>query len=210
MAKLKVYGTPQSRAMRTLWLCRELGLDFDHEPTHFTDPALRADTYLAINPNGRIPSIQDGNLSLWESMAINLYLAKKHGGALAPRNLEEEAVATQWSLWVMTEVEKPALDTMLRRMKFPAGSKEEAYFATRFPKDEAAEAKNVEALDRPFGALERSLAGRDYLLGDRFTVADLNVAAVMAWARAARIDLAAYPRVRSWLDRCLSRPAFGV
>lgn len=189
-------------------MCRELDLDFEHDDVHFASPALKQDPYLTINPNGRVPAIVDGDLRLWESMAINLYLARKHGGPLCPQGLEQEAHTWQWSFWVMTEIEKPLLAVLLRRMEFPEGSVEQKYFAAHFPADPEQEAKELETLARPFGVLEAHLADRDYLLADRFTVADLNVASVLAWARLARIDLAGYPRLDAWLTRCLSRPAF--
>jgi glutathione S-transferase len=62
-----------------------------------------------VNPNGRIPAIDDNGFKLWESMAINLYLAKKHGCDLLPKTMVDESQAIQWSFWAMTELEKPAL-----------------------------------------------------------------------------------------------------
>src|SRR6187401_142709 len=131
MSQLKVYGTPMSRAARTLWMCRELGLDFENVPVHFADGSSKTPEYLAINPNGRIPAIQDGDFTLYESMAINLYLARRHPGPLMPTTLEDEALAWQWSFWVMTEVEKPLVTVLLQRLQLPAGSPEEKYFRQR-------------------------------------------------------------------------------
>ena len=107
---LKIYGHPGSRAARPLWVCRELGLQFEHVPTHFADGGTKSAEFLAINPAGRIPAIDDDGFRLAESMAINIYLAKKHGGELAPKSLEDEARMLQWSFWAMTEVEKSLLD----------------------------------------------------------------------------------------------------
>src|SRR4029077_14762078 len=83
-----------------------LGLDYENVPVHFADGSAKTPEYLAVNPNGRIPAIDDNGFKLWESMAINLYLAKKHGSGLLPKTMEDEAQAIQWSFWVMTEVEK--------------------------------------------------------------------------------------------------------
>ena len=101
---LTVYGQTQSRAQRALWMAEELGIEYQHVPTRFADEA-KLPVYLRVNPNGRIPAIDDDGFLVWESMAINLYLAKKYGGDLGPKDLQEDAVATQWSFWVMTEVE---------------------------------------------------------------------------------------------------------
>jgi glutathione S-transferase len=209
MSQLKVYGTPMSRAARTLWMCRELALPFEHVPIHFADGSAKTPEYLALNPNGRIPTIQDGDFTLYESMAINLYLARKHPGPLTPATLEDEARAWQWSFWVMTEVEKPLLNVLLQRLELPPDSPEARYFRQRVPKDAKKEQESLAELQKPLSVLEGELQKRRWLGGDRFTVTDLNVASVMAWTRMAAIDLSATPRVADWLGRCTSRPAFG-
>jgi hypothetical protein len=119
MSNLKIYGVPLSRAYRALWMANELGLDYENVPIHFADGSAKTPEYLAVNPNGRIPAIDDNGFKLWESMAINLYLAKKHGSGLLPKTMEDEAQAIQWSFWVMTEVEKPALAVLLHRFFLP-------------------------------------------------------------------------------------------
>lgn len=101
---LRIYGVEGSRAFRVYWLARELGLEFEAVPTHFLGGATRTPEFLSINPNGRIPVIVDDGFCLWESMAINLYLARKHGGSLAPQGLREEALATQWSFWAIVDL----------------------------------------------------------------------------------------------------------
>jgi glutathione S-transferase len=203
---LKVYGTRASRAGRTLWLCRELGVDFEHVQTHFADGGTKTPDYLRINPNGKIPSIEVDDFRLWESMAINIYLAKKYASPLMPADLEGEALMLQWSFWVMTEIEKPLLGLLLQRFEFPAGPVEK-YMRERSPKNAAVEAEAVAALAPGLAVLDRALADREYLLGDRFTLADLNVACVLAWTSLAKVDLAGLPRVSAWLGRCLARPA---
>ena len=193
---LKIYGIPQSRALRCLWMARELGVPYENVEVHFTKTR-ESPELVGVNPNARIPAIDDDGFQLYESMAINLYLAKKYGTGsdLVPPSLEDEARTIQWSFWVMTEIEKPLLATMLNTL----GMK---------PLDDAALAQAKADLDRPLGVLEAHLASRDHLLGGRFTVADLNVASVMVWARFGRLDLTAYPRAAEWLKRCVSRPAF--
>ena len=120
---LKIYGHPGSRAARPLWVCRELGLQYEHVPTHFADGGTKSSEFLAINPAGRIPAIDDDGFRLAESMAINIYLAKKHGGELAPKSLEDEARMLQWSFWAMTEVEKSMLAVYMQRARAAAGQR---------------------------------------------------------------------------------------
>jgi glutathione S-transferase len=194
---LKVFGTKGSRAVRALWMCRELGIPHEHVEVHF----------LAINPNGKIPAIDDDGFRLWESMAINIYLAKKHASPLLPRDLQQEMLVLQWSFWVMTEVEKPVLAVMLQRLELPEGSPAAKYLRERNPKDPVEERKALDALEKPLSVLEKHLEGRDYLLGADFTVADLNVASVLSWAMTAKLDLSGRPNVLQWLKRCIARPA---
>lgn len=195
---LKIYGVARSRAFRTLWMAGELGLSYEHIKIDFADSGTRRPEYLAINPNGQVPAIDDDGFKLWESMAINLYLAKKYGsgaGGLYPQRLEDEARVLQWSFWGMTEVERPALTVLLNRIG-PEDSR-----------DPAAADEAERALAAPLKVLDEAVAGTRYLLGDHFTVADLNVASILAWARQARVNLAAVPRVEVWLKACHDRPA---
>jgi len=190
MSTLKVYGIPQSRAARTLWMVEECGVPYELVSTHYSKEA-KTEAYRALNPNGRVPTIDDDGVIVWESMAINLYLAKKYGGDLAPKNPVEEAHAMQWSFWVMTEVEKAALGALM----------------ARGAKDEAQAAKALGDLRAPLGVLNGQLAKSEYLLGARFTVADLNVASVLNWVTAARVSLSEWPKVEAWLAKCQGRPA---
>ena len=196
MSKLAIYGVPVSRAARTYWCAEELGLAYDSVPIHFSDGSAKTADYLAINPNGRIPAIDDGGFRLWESMAINCYLAKKHGKGLWPETLEGEALVLQWSFWVMTELEKPALAVLLHRRFLPEAQR-----------DPAAAAEGERQAQGPLEVLDRALAPAGYLIGAAFSIADLNVAAVLSWLVAARLDLAAFPNVARWLRTCLARPA---
>ncbi len=190
---LTIYGPAQSRAMRALWMAHELGLDFAHEPGFGEDGA--SDALLAVNPMGQVPTIDDDGFALAESMAINLYLAKKHG-QLAPGSLADEAQTLRWSFWVMTAVEKTLLDVLVKSLG-----------AMGEEKDPAAAQAGIETLQKPLNVLNDYLADRDYLLGDEFSVADLNVASVLSWAPPAGIDFAAQPNLAAWLKRCLGREA---
>jgi glutathione S-transferase len=195
-ATLKIYGIPQSRAARCLWAARELGLPHENVPVHFAKTR-ESPELLKANPNARVPAIDDGGFTLYESMAINLYLTKKYGQghAIGLRSPEEEALATQWSFWAMTETEKPLLANLLH------------VFGMQ-PADDATLAQCKTDLDAPFKVLDSHLATQPWLLGDRFTIADLNAAAVLVWAKAGKLDLSAYPKLADWLGRCMARPAF--
>ena len=195
MSGLKIYGLPRTRAFRALWMAKELGLDYEHIPVETGMRGARLPEYLAVNPNGRLPAIDDGGFVLWESLAITLYLAKKHStGKLYPATLEGEAKAWQWSLWAVTEVDRGVNIWSLHAVRLPPAEQ-----------DAAKRAEALKVIAGPFKVLDNTLADRPYLLGREFTVADLNVAAVIS--RAIDMDLSATPRLQAWLARCLERPA---
>jgi glutathione S-transferase len=193
MSRLRIYGVARSRAFRALWIANELGLDYEHIPVEIGAAGARQPEYLSINPNGRLPAIEDDGFVLWESLAITLYLAKKHG-RLYPTTLEGEAKAWQWSLWAVQEVDRGVNIWSLHALRLPSGER-----------DAQRRAEALTVLERPFAVLDRELADRGYLLGDEFSVADLNVAAVIS--RAIEMDLSATPRLADWLRRCLERRA---
>ena len=210
MTDLTIYGALEgSRAWWTAWMCRELGLDFENVPYAYLDPAIKSEDYLAINPNGLIPAIKDGDFALWDSMAINLYLAKKYeNGGLSPASLEAEAQASQWSFWAMTRLEFPLLVLLADQRAFPEGSEMEQYFLKHVAKvtpEEVARCKSV--LTAPLDVLNGQLADKPYLLGDEFSVADLNVACVFSRNEGAQVDLSSRAELTEWLTRCWSRPA---
>ena len=204
---LKIYGVLRSRATRPIWMAKELGIPFEHVPviqvyrlpnSDASDAPLhtRSPAFLAVNPNGLVPCIDDDGLVLNESFAITLYLARKHGGTLAPRDLREEGLMLQWTLWAATEVEMPAL----RAMQNGAAVK---------TRDAAVYAASVAVLGSKLAVLDRALgAGGGHLVGGRFTVADLNVAEVVRYAQAAPELFADLPHVRAWIAACQARPAF--
>lgn len=134
---------------------------------------------------------------LWESMAINLYLADKYDGGLKPKTPEDRARAVQWSFWGMLEMESGLFAVLNNRV---LGAEEKRDVA----KAEEAE----EALQRPLKVLNGALKGREYLLGGSFSVADLNVAGILSWGKRARIGLEPHPKVKTWLNACLGRPAY--
>ena len=104
MPTLTIYGNTGSRTARVLWLAEELGLDYRQVDVRWFEEAKSAE-HRARNPMAAVPVIDDDGFVLWESMAINLYLIRKHGGPLAPVGPEADAKATQWSFWVVSECE---------------------------------------------------------------------------------------------------------
>lgn len=205
---LTVYGVYRSRASRTIWLAYEMDLPFRHVPVmqayRLADPSAadaplhtRSPAFLAINPNGHVPSIDDDGLVLHESLAINLYLARKHGGPLAPADHAEDGQMGMWALWAATEVEPHSIQILYHRVGKPPEERDPA----------VAEAA-VAALRAPFAVLDRHLSASPWMVGGRFTVADINTAEVVRYAMPAPELFAAAPAVKAWLAACHDRPAF--
>ncbi len=194
MTSLKLYGAPKTRTVRTLWMMAELDLPYELIPISTHDRGNLAPDYLAVNPGGKVPAIDDDGFVLSESMAVNLYLAKKHGGALYPATPQGEARAWQWSFWAVTEVDKTIIDWALHSSVLPEAERD----------SRRARAARLE-LERPLAVLENALKTETWLVEGRFTVADLNAASVMY--RALWMDLDDKPPVRDWLHRCWDRPA---
>lgn len=192
---IKLYGIPRSRALRSLWMLEELGLSYENvKITPATDT--RTPEFLRINPNGHVPVLQEDGLTLCESMAINLYLARKYDKGLWPKTMEDEGRAFQWSVWAMTECEDPIITALRNRVLLP----EEQRDAQKA--DDAAQ-----RFVAPLKVLDDVLAHKTYLVGDTFTVADLNVASVLMLAPLAKFDLSSGAHAQAWLGRCTSRPA---
>jgi glutathione S-transferase len=193
---LTIYGVYRSRASRNIWLANELGIPFKLVPVvqryRLKEPLpagvvhTKSAEFLKVNPNGHIPTIEDDGVVLHESLAINLYLAKKHGGPLAPKNVLEDGEMGMWALWAVTEVEPHALP-----------------IAQSGPSE-----AETNALRAPFGVLDKALEKTGFLVGGRFTVADINVAEIVRYAQRAPELFEAAPRVKAWLAACHVRPAF--
>lgn len=194
---LKIYGIPRSRAIRTLWMAKELGVPFTLIETPPGPEGSKKPAFLRVNPNGQVPCIDDEGFVLWESLAINLYLAKKHGKPLGPANLAEDGQMTMWGFWCATEVEPHAATVMYHSSMLPPEERNPATVRAA-----------LDALKAPLQVLEDSLTkGGGYLVGRRFTVADLNAICCLFYIRFTPQALADKPAIRAWYESGMARPA---
>ena len=184
---IKLYGGPMSRAFRVMWMLDELGLKYEHVSfDHKKVMTHKSAEYLAINPNGHVPTFVDGDIVMWESFAINLYLASTYGeGRFFGKSPAEQAAIYKWTLWGACEIEGPTdaagkLRTMMR---------------------------HDWVVDR-YKVVEAALARQPYLAGERFTVADLNVLALLYRPNFVSNDVSSLPRVSDWFARIAARPAY--
>ena len=191
---LRIHGIARSRAFRCIWAAEEAGLAYEIVPLGFA-PGFKLEKPLAINPNNMVPALEDGDLVLFESLAINLHIANKAGAPLMPAG-DDGSRVLQWTLWAATEAEPPVMRWGYNTYIKPAADRD------------AAEAKaGAEALAQKFAVLEGELSKRAYLAGDVFTIADLNVACVVYGAWLNGFDLSPFPKVKAWLDTVFERPA---
>ena len=197
---IKLFGQARSRASRSLWMLEEIGIPYEHVPVKpYTES--RAADYLRINPNGRIPTLDDDGLILWESLAINLYLAEKYASTpLWPADVKDRARVYQWSFWAANEIE-PRIISIAKEL-------------SKQSPNPTAVAPGLEQLTAALRVLDDRLGNNRCLLGDAFTVADLNLASTIrepgeeGVAGIAAIDVAPFPNMVRWLDRSGERPAY--
>jgi len=195
---LKIYGPARSRSSRALWMAEECGVPYEHDDLRgYATMQEKSAAVRQLNPIGKIPVLADDDFILGESMAINLYLAKKYGRHLWPTGEQELAKVLQWSFMAVTELDPPLAQLMVERT-----------FRKEPDRNVENEKKNAELVKRPLGALETHLENHDWLVGSSFSVADLNVASVLMLATGAKVEFTDYPRLKSWLDRCRDRPAY--
>lgn len=192
---------------RNYGLAAELELEFTAVPViqsyRLKDPAsgplnTSSPAFLAVNPAGLIPSIDDDGFVLTQSKAINLYLARQAGGPPGPADSHENAVMQQWALFGAGGIEGAALDICYPHAEKRADTVDGA----------ARIAAAAAALDRPMATLNRHRAGACQMVGGRFTGTDINMAELVRHAAADAPLMASCPVVAAWLGACQARPAF--
>lgn len=194
---MKIYYAPNTRAVRIVWLCNELGLPYELERFELGDPAMRAPDYLAVHPMGRVPALRDGDATLYESGAIVQYLLARYGeGRLAPDVASADYPA--WLQWlhyaegmIMPHVNIIVVETVL----LPPERR------NRVNVD-----RSTRQLTRMLGAVDGALDGRDFMAG-AFSAADIMCGHACIVASRLGADLADKPRLRGYIDRLEARPA---
>lgn len=182
---IKIYGTHQSRAFRCLWALEESGLAYQLVEVDWQKGETRQERFLALNPNGHVPVFEHEGLVLVESLAINLHISDLAKSEISPINTLERIMAVQWTIWAMGELEGPH-DSANRQ------------------NDDVDEQVRKNAL----GVLSDHLANNDFLIAERFTIADLNVASVLMRPKYLP-HLSEYPQLDAWFKTTAMRPTLG-
>jgi glutathione S-transferase len=192
-------GAPASLARgRALWCCAELDLPFERIDAGMVFGVVETPEYRALNPNGRIPTLEDDGYVLWESNTIVRYLAMKHGlGALCPSDLAARFDAERWMDWQLTTLDRPVRNVFWALVRTAPEQRDPA----------AVETAQAEA-EQALAILDAHLAQRRFVGGEAFTMGDIPVgASVYRWL-ALDLHRADRPHVRRWYDRLAERPGF--
>lgn len=206
---ITLYGVHRSRASRPIWLMHEIGAPFTHVPViqayRLADAKAKdaplntaSPEFLAVTPMGQIPAMRDGDLVLTESFAITLHLARTLGSDLGPKSHAETALMEQWALFGASAIEVPALE-----ITYAVGDG-----GLQTPEGQSIIALAAEKLRRPLARLEAHLTAHSHMVGDRFTVADINLAECIRYAQSHPTLLSEFSAVKKWLETCQARPAF--
>ncbi len=195
---LKLYGQYRSRAFRVAWLCKESNIPYEHQNVtiNVEGATCKEPWYAALNPNQRVPTIDDDGIVMWESAAINLYLAEKYRSPLWPKDSAGKARMLQWAFYIANDVEQPMITVMRNRHLLPPEQRN------------AKLADDTEQQLLPkLKVLEEYLAKNRYFSGDAWGMADFMVASVTysMWINKFPL-LEKFPKFKAWLDASVERP----
>ncbi|MFN8608474.1 MAG: glutathione S-transferase family protein [Vulcanimicrobiota bacterium] len=192
---IKLYGNAPTRTLRVHWLLNALGLAYEEIPINMMAGEHLSAEFLAINPAGKVPVLVDGDTVITESSAIQLYLAEKHPEAgLIPESVEERAQMYRWIFFLVSEIEGPLWRMARNTAVYPESE--------RLPQDVKLAARECKAM---LAILEKHMQGREFIVGDKISVADMNAAYILDWANFAKM-LGETPTLRHYLERLYARP----
>ncbi|MEO9576160.1 MAG: glutathione S-transferase family protein [Tateyamaria sp.] len=194
---MKVYFAPQSRAVRTVWLLEEIGKPYELVKFTLGQKEMRGPDYIAINPNGRVPTVVDGDSTISESTAIAQYLSAKYAPDLAPGpNAQNFAEYLQWLHYAEGMIMPPINNYVVETILLPPERRNEEIAM-----------RALKLLNRTLVAVEQHIDGRDFLAGD-FTIADTITGHAVIMSRRLGAEFANLPNLSSYADRLEGRPAF--
>ncbi len=194
---IKVYGSPHSSAGRCFWMLEEAGLKYERQPLDMKNGEHKLPEFLKLNPNGKVPCLIDGDFIIWESMAINSYLAEKYKPELIPSTAESRAHMQQWSYWAALEMQPPLIDIFIQKVFVPEDKRNHQVIE-----------KATQVVPLKLEILNNHLKKSKYVVGDQFSLADINVGSVANLANAIEFDLKPYGEIMRWLQFLKERSAY--
>ncbi|MDR5899251.1 glutathione S-transferase family protein [Halomonas vilamensis] len=169
---ITLYSHPNSRSLRVAWTLEELGLDYQCQHVALDQGEGQAAAHLARHPDGKVPVLEDGDVTLFESAPICRYLAERYGnGALLPADIAGRAAVDQWLSFIITEVEQPLWTQAKHKFALSQDKRVPAVIPTA-----------AWEFQRALAALERRHNGQETLVGETFTLADIFLTQTLGWA----------------------------
>ena len=197
---LTLYGSPLTAAGRCYLVLEEIGLPYAAVPLDPIKKETRTTEFLRLNPNGRVPCLVDGDLVLWESVAINHYLAERYRPELLGASIEERSQCLQWSVWCVTEFQGPFVKLGVQHRL--------AFSGVPTKTDPARLREAHEAIPRLLSILEGKLEEQRYVAADIYTIADANTATIVSLARSLNIGFSECPAIERWFGEISARAAW--
>lgn len=194
---ITLYGSPRSSAGRCIWALEEAGVPYTLKEVDMKNKEHKSAAFLKINPMGKIPAMVDGDVTLFESMAINYYIADTYKKELLGTTSLEKGLAMQWSFWAISELQPPVIEALIQKVFVPEDKRDHNVIE-----------KNLEKLPGLLTVLNNSLADKKYLVGKQFTIGDINTATVVSICSMMGIDLGTFDNIKNWLGAISDRPAF--
>ncbi len=194
---MKVYFAPNSRAVRTVWLLEEIGLPYELERFTLGQKEMRGPEYARINPNGRVPTLVDGDITITESTAIAQYLVAKYAPGLAP-GPEDPNFATylQWLHYAEGMIMPPVNNYVVETILLPPERRNEAMAK-----------RALKLLNKVLAAAEVHMEGREFIAGE-FNIADTVTGHAVIMSRRLGADFSVLPNLSAYANRLEARPAF--
>lgn len=194
---ITIYGSPRSSAGRCFWCLEEVGAKYENKAIDMRAGEHKGEDYLKINPNGKIPALTDGEFNIWESMAINTYLAEAYKPELLGSNPKEKGLVHQWTTWSIAELQPPLIDVFIQLVFVPEDKRDNALIE-----------KSKAKLPNLLNVLDSCLEGKKYLVAENFSLADINTSSVVSICDHLKYDLSEYKNIESWRGALSDRPAF--
>lgn len=194
---ITIYGSPKSSAGRCFWCLEEVGASYEAKTINFREQEHKSEEFLKINPNGKVPALTDGDFTIWESMGINFYLADAYKPELLGSTPQERGLVHQWSIWSIADLQTPLIEIFIQMVFIPEERR-----------DMKLVEKAKEKLPALLTTLNNGLEKNKYLIGENFSLADLNVESVISVCDHIEYDLSDLKNIKNWRAALSDRPGF--
>jgi|TARA_B110000467_G_scaffold129756_1_gene123772 glutathione S-transferase len=194
---MKVHHAPNTRSVRAIWLLEELGLPYDVQEYKLGDRSMRAPDYLKIHPMGRVPALEDADVTIFESGAIVEYVLARYGEERMQPSVNSLyfPMYLQWLHYAEGMIMPPVNVIVVETILLPADRRNDVNVS-----------RATKLLGQMLGAVDAHMKGRDYLAGE-FSGADIMTGHACTVAKRLGADTTDKPDLEAYIERCNARPA---